>query len=84
MGNSAGRTDFEWVYTDQPHTQRRKEMLGEAPRPRSRCGAQPQAVWSPRPTRALGSFLPPAGMPCGLLSAGSCPPPPRPSVPAGS
>lgn len=29
MGNRAGRTDFEWVYTDQPHTQRRKEMLGE-------------------------------------------------------
>ncbi|KAG5198360.1 hypothetical protein JEQ12_008050 [Ovis aries] len=29
MGNSAGRSDFEWVYTDQPHTQRRKEMLGE-------------------------------------------------------
>ncbi|KAB0351125.1 hypothetical protein FD754_015982 [Muntiacus muntjak] len=28
MGNSAGRSDFEWVYTDQPHTQRRKEMLG--------------------------------------------------------
>lgn len=29
MGNSAGRSDFEWVYNDQPHTQRRKEMLGE-------------------------------------------------------
>lgn len=29
MGNRAGRSDFEWVYTDQPHTQRRKEMLGE-------------------------------------------------------
>jgi sphingolipid delta-4 desaturase len=32
MGNSAARSDFEWVYSDQPHTQRRKEMLGERAR----------------------------------------------------
>lgn len=32
MGNSAARSDFEWVYSDQPHTQRRKEMLGESER----------------------------------------------------
>lgn len=42
MGNRAGRSDFEWVYTDQPHTQRRKEMLGE----RRRC---PAGVGAPRP-----------------------------------
>uniref|UniRef100_A0AAA9T8M6 Delta 4-desaturase, sphingolipid 2 n=1 Tax=Bos taurus TaxID=9913 RepID=A0AAA9T8M6_BOVIN len=34
MGNRAGRSDFEWVYTDQPHTQRRKEMLGTEDRAR--------------------------------------------------
>uniref|UniRef100_A0A2K5CKQ9 Delta 4-desaturase, sphingolipid 2 n=1 Tax=Aotus nancymaae TaxID=37293 RepID=A0A2K5CKQ9_AOTNA len=34
MGNSAGRSDFEWVYTDQPHTQRRKEILGAEDRAR--------------------------------------------------
>lgn len=29
MGKTAGREDFEWVYNDQPHTSRRKEILGE-------------------------------------------------------
>uniref|UniRef100_A0A803SNB4 Sphingolipid delta4-desaturase N-terminal domain-containing protein n=1 Tax=Anolis carolinensis TaxID=28377 RepID=A0A803SNB4_ANOCA len=29
MGSAGSRDDFEWVYTDQPHTQRRKEILGE-------------------------------------------------------
>lgn len=28
MGNYVTRDDFEWVYTEQPHTQRRKEILG--------------------------------------------------------
>lgn len=27
------REEFEWVYTDQPHTNRRKEILGEDLRP---------------------------------------------------
>lgn len=31
MGEKAGRVDFEWVYTDQPHTSRRKEILGRTP-----------------------------------------------------
>lgn len=30
MGNRVVREDFEWVYTDQPHADRRKEILGES------------------------------------------------------
>lgn len=29
MGKAGGRDDFEWVYNDQPHTSRRKEILGK-------------------------------------------------------
>lgn len=29
MGKASGRHDFEWVYNDQPHTSRRKEILGK-------------------------------------------------------
>lgn len=30
MGNRVAREDYEWVYTDQPHADRRKEILGES------------------------------------------------------
>lgn len=29
MGNRVARDDYEWVYTEQPHADRRKEILGE-------------------------------------------------------
>lgn len=29
MGNRVSREDFEWVDTDEPHAQRRLEILGE-------------------------------------------------------
>ncbi|XP_062980184.1 sphingolipid delta(4)-desaturase DES1 [Elgaria multicarinata webbii] len=31
MGNTVAREDFEWVYTDQPHLDRRKEILSKHP-----------------------------------------------------
>lgn len=49
MGNSAGRagvrSDFEWVYSDQPHTQRRKEMLAKYPELKALMRPDPWLKW---------------------------------------
>ena len=29
MGQRVSRDDYEWVYTEEPHRTRRKEILGE-------------------------------------------------------
>lgn len=38
MGNRIAREDYEWVYTDQPHADRRKEILGKLAYPLANFG----------------------------------------------
>ncbi|XP_018619766.1 sphingolipid delta(4)-desaturase/C4-monooxygenase DES2 isoform X1 [Scleropages formosus] len=45
MGRGAAREDFEWVYDDQPHTSRRREILAKHPEIKSLMGHDPHLKW---------------------------------------
>ncbi|XP_063287786.1 sphingolipid delta(4)-desaturase/C4-monooxygenase DES2-like [Pelobates fuscus] len=46
MGNTVVRDKFEWVYTDQPHSDRRKEILAKYPEIKSLMGPDPHLKWT--------------------------------------
>uniref|UniRef100_A0A8C5WKP3 sphingolipid 4-desaturase n=1 Tax=Leptobrachium leishanense TaxID=445787 RepID=A0A8C5WKP3_9ANUR len=45
MGSTVTRGDFEWVHSDQPHTERRKEILAKYPEIKSLMTPDRQLKW---------------------------------------
>ncbi|XP_007435212.1 sphingolipid delta(4)-desaturase/C4-monooxygenase DES2-like [Python bivittatus] len=45
MGSAGSRDDFQWTYTDQPHTNRRKEILAKYPEIKKLMAPDPNMKW---------------------------------------